>query len=208
MSGHSFYKIHFPTADKTWGYDEATQQWHEDNWIDNNGILHRARNTFMAYTYGVNVGLDLNTGQLYQVNPYILTDAGQPIAWIRSFPHSSNELKYLNHKEFTADLETGTRPGTGEQTGYLRPWSGAFSLAFGPLNATESPEVMLRCSRDGGYNFGNGRVKRLVSSGHYRSMMRWRANGIARDMVFELSSTAEMCGALNGAYIDPIPATS
>jgi hypothetical protein len=72
----------------------------------------------------------------------------------------------------------------------------------------DAPVVNFRISRDGGYTFGKYRAKHRISSGKYRSMMRWRGNGIARDAVFELSSTAEMCGALNGAYIDPIAAAA
>ena len=48
----------------------------------------------------------------------------------------------------------------------------------------------------------------MISAGHYRGLLRWRANGLARDAVFEVSSTAEMSGALQGAYIDPLLASS
>jgi hypothetical protein len=208
IAGHSFYKLHFPTADKTWGYDAATEQWHEDNWIDTNGVLHRARNTFCAFAYGKNLGLDWANGTLYEISAANLTDAGNPIPWIRSFPHVTNELQYVEHPLFTADVETGTRSATGETTQFLSPWSLGFSQGFGPITAVPSPLVNFRMSRDGGYTFGKYRPKKHTSSGRYRSMMRWRGNGIARDAVFEVSSTAEMCGALNGAYIDPIPATA
>lgn len=204
ITGHSFYKLHFPTADKTWGYDQATKQWHEDNWIDNNGVLHRARNTFCAFAYGRNVGLDWANGNLYAIDPNFFTDNGQPIPWIRSFPHVDSELRQLSHSSFIADVETGTRPGTGETGQFMSPFSGGFSSGFGPITQVPAPTINLRCSRDGGVTFGNNRPKGRVSSGRYRSLERWRANGIARDMVFELSSTAEMCGALNGAYIDPV----
>lgn len=208
QGGHSFYCLHFPTADRTWVYDQATQQWWEDNWIDPNGALHRARNTFMAYAYGKNLGLDWATGQLYQVDPATLTDNGVPIPWIRSFPHFANELKYVSHTCFVADVATGTSVDTGEGVQFKSPWSKGFSSGFGPLSEVAAPTVSLRISRNGGARFGANRQKANISSGKYRSMMRWRGNGLARDAVFELSSTAEMCGALNGAYIDPVGASS
>ncbi|HLH92070.1 MAG TPA: hypothetical protein VKX28_26860 [Xanthobacteraceae bacterium] len=204
IAGHSFYKLHFPTADKTWGFDQATEQWHEDAWIDNNGVLHRARNTFMAYAYGKNVGLDWATGQLYEVTADALTDAGQPIPWIRSFPHALEELKQVSHAAFVADVQTGTDPGTGEVVQFRTPWNAGFSQGFGPLTQVASPVVYMRMSRDGGNTFGNARAKGRLSAGRYRSLLRWRNNGIARDAVFELSSTAEMSNALNGAFIDPV----
>jgi hypothetical protein len=208
IEGHSFYKLHFPTADKTWGYDAATEQWHEDNWIDPNGVLHRARNTFCAFAYGKNLGLDWANGALYEISAGILTDAGQPIPWIRSFPHIVNELKYVGHPMFMADVETGTQPGTGEVPQFLSPWSAGFSSGFGPLSQTAVPVVNFRMSLDAGFHFGKYRPKRNISSGRNRPPMRWRGLGIARDAVFEISSTAEMSGALNGAYIDPVPAAA
>jgi hypothetical protein len=118
ISGHSFYKLHFPTADKTWGYDQATKQWHEDNAIDQNGVLHRARNTFTAFAYGKNVALDWNNGTLYQIDPLAYTDGNMPIVCIRSFPHDRtinlfgfpSELKRISYQAFVADFETGTMP--------------------------------------------------------------------------------------------------
>lgn len=208
INGHSFYQLHFPTMDKTWVFDEATKQWAQWAWIDTNGNLHRSRDTFHAYAYNKTVALDWATGSLYEVTSTALTDNGVPIVWIRSFPHVVNELKYINQACFVADVETGTTPGTSETTQTLSPWSSGFSSGFGPLTYVAAPTVNLRVSRDGGVTWGNNRPKQRISAGYYRSMMRWRANGLARDMVFELGSTAEMSGALQGAYIDPIMATS
>ena len=212
ISGHSFYKLTFPTADKTWGYDEATNQWHEDNKIDANGVFHRAHNTFCAFAYGKNLALDWDHGALLQIDPAATSDdvgvSTNPVVWIRSFPHILNELKYVSYSAFSADVATGTSVGTGETTQFLSPWSSGFSTGFGPVTPVAAPQLCMRMSRDGGYTFGNGRIKTLVGSGNYRTMQRFRGNGIARDAVFELSSTAQMIGALNGAYIDPIPASS
>jgi hypothetical protein len=208
VQGHFFYKLHFPTADKTWGFDETTKQWHEDNWIDNNGVLHRARNTFCAFAYGKNLGLDWATGALYQIDIDATTDSGNPIALVRGFPHQLNELKYINFKFFTADVTTGTGLNTGDAGQLLRPWSEGFNAGFGPLNQVDVPQIAVRLSRDGGNRYGNYRTKALVSSGNYRTMQRWRGFGIARDGVFEISSTADMIASINGAYIEPELATS
>ncbi len=213
MNGHQFYKLHFPTADKTWGYDEATGQWHEDNWIDSNGILHRARNTFCAFAYGKNFALDWANGNLYQMDAnYAFDDAtsttNAPVVWIRSFPHSLDEMKRISYSAFIADVETGTSLNTGELNEFVSPWSSGLSSGFGPLTQIAAATINFRISRDGGETFENNRPMAGLSSGRYRRLLRWRACGIARDAVFELSSTAQMCGALNGAYIDPIMASS
>jgi hypothetical protein len=212
ISGHSFYRLHFPTADKTWVYDEAmgdpNAAWHEDNWIDQNGVLHRARDTFNAFCYGKNLGLDWNNGALYQVDPQNATDNNNAIVCIRAFPHLVNELKQISFSQFTADVATGTSVGSGEQVQYQSPWSAGFSSGFGPLSAVQVPQINMRMAKDGGYRFGNNRIKQLVSSGRYRTMQRWRALGIARDAVFEVSFTAAAVSALNGAYVETQQATA
>ena len=208
ITGHSFYCLHFPTADKTWVFDEATQQWHEDNWCDNNGVLHRARNTFCAFAYGKNLGMDWSTGQLYQIDPNTYTDNGQPIVWVRSFPHVMNELKRVSHLAFTADVETGESVNTGGGIEYLSPWGLGFNKGFGPLSQIATPQLMMRYSKNGGHEFSNYRVKNMVASGNYRSLQRFRNMGLARDMVYELSSTAAMIQALNGAYLEPMATAS
>ena len=204
LAGHSFVEFHFPAADATWAYDQATDQWFQDAWIDNNGVFHRARNTFTAYAYGKNLALDWATGALYEIDLDGLTDNGQPIAWIRSFPHVANELKYLGLQEIMADVSTGTRPNTGEVTQFLSPWSAGFSSGFGPLTQVAAPTLNAARIKNGGAEFGNNRPKHMLSSGRYRTPQRWRGLGIGRDWVIELSSTKEMSGALNGAYVDPI----
>jgi hypothetical protein len=208
IKGHSFYCLHFPTADRTWVYDAATEQWWEDGWFDNNGVQHRARGAFTAYAYGKNLALDWATGALYQIDQQTLTDNGQPIPWVRSFPHYTDELKYVNMAAIVADVETGTGVGTGENGQFNSPWSAGFSSGFGPITQVAAPTVNLRISRDGGTRYGNNRPKMGVSSGRYRTMMRWRGNGTARDWVIEFSSTAEMAKALQGAYVEPIGATA
>ena len=205
VSGHSFYELHFPTADKTWTFDAATGQWFEDNWIDSNGKLHRARNTFTAYAYNLNMALDWSTGQLYQIDPYTLTDNGTPIVWIRSFPHFEQELKRVFLSSVTADVDTGSSLNTGQTGQFLSPWSLGFNSGFGPLTQVQSPVVTLRLSRNGGTRYDNNRPLSYIGSGNYRSLMRWRGCGYSRDWVVELSSTAEMSGALNGVYVDVIP---
>lgn len=211
INGHSFYKLHFPTADKTWGYDAATQQWHEDNWVDSNGMLHRARNTFCAFAYGKNVALDWSNGNLYQIDQNSYADNNGPIVYFRSFPHSLNEMKRVVYTSFTADMATGELPGSFDIKQLLRPWSAGWSSGFGPLaqgantQKIYEPTVNFRMSKDGGHTWTNWRPLAAVSAGKYRNLLRWPGLGYARDAVFELGWSAPMPTALQAAYVDVIP---
>lgn len=219
IEGHIFVRFSFPTADKCWVYDTGTQQWFEDLSIDQNGVFHRARNTYCAFAYGKNLGLDFSNGTLYEINQEAFTDGGQAIPWTRSFPHVVNELKYVQHVLFMADVQGGVteatqeaKPGTGALVlprGLLPPGQGGPVVPPGPVPSPPEqpivPVVNFRMSKDGGGTWGKTRTKRNLSSGHYRPKMRWRNLGIATDAVFELSSTAQMCPALNGGWIEPVP---
>jgi hypothetical protein len=204
QSGHTFVVINFPSADKTWSYDLATKQWHQRAWIDQNGTLHRERVAFHAFAYDTNVGMDWQTGEIYELDLNTFTDAGNPITFIRSFPHIGEELKEITHVAFVADMQTGTQSGTSESGQSTNPWSDGFSPGFGPAGSTDGPKISLRYSNDGGATWSNYRQKGLVSAGNYRSMMRWRGLGMARDRVYELQWSAPFLTGLNGAYLEAI----
>lgn len=208
LSGHTYYVLHFPTADKSWGYDKSTKQWHQRVWIDSNGVMHREKvafHTFAGGPYGkTNVAQDWQTGQLYALDQDVFTDNTQPIVFVRSFPHVVAEMKEVTHLAFVANMETGNIENTGEVDQTLSPWSAGFSDGFGPLVQSTAPLICMRYSNNGGATFSNFRPKGFVSSGHYRSMMRWRGLGMARDRVYELAWSAPIRTALQGAYLDPM----
>jgi hypothetical protein len=229
QGGHSFVVIHFPSANKSWGYDRATGQWHERAYTDQNGKLNRERVAFHAFAYDTNVGMDWATGQIYALDPNYMFDNGQPISCIRSFPHVVNEMHQITVPCFTADMATGILPGSSELPQISSPWSSGFGTALPPIVLTPAPgwtvtpgqetgigrnlswgpqvkmgppQIALRVSKNGGETFGNYRFKELASAGHYRSMLRWRGLGQGRDWVFELSWVAGMTTGLNQAFLD------
>jgi hypothetical protein len=107
--GHSFYVISFPTANKTWVYDVATQQWHERGFFQN-GIYTRHRAAFHTFNFGVHLVGDPTTGAVYQMAINIYSDFGNPIVRRRRAPHVSKELQYLSHKRLQVDAEVGIGP--------------------------------------------------------------------------------------------------
>ena len=201
MRGHNFYKLHFPLADKTWGYDEATNQWHEDNWIDINGVLRRSRTPFYANAYGQNVALDWSTGQLYKIDQDNFSDNGNPIACIRSLPHLiDDEDDRTTHWRVIADVEVGTTPNTVQVPTPLSPWSSGFSPGFGPITIQEPPLMSLRVSRDRGGSWGNKVMQVMGAAGLYNNRPTWRRLGYGVDYVFELSWSTPFRTALNGVF--------
>jgi hypothetical protein len=106
--GHSFYVLGFPTADKTWVYDAATQQWHERGyWNQQAGKFNRHRAAFHTFNFGMHLAGDYATGAVYQMAINIFSDFGTAIRRVRRAPHISKELDYTFHQRLQLDVEVG-----------------------------------------------------------------------------------------------------
>lgn len=182
QKGHIFYVLTFPTADKTWVYDKQTLLWHEETWIDANGLEHRSRLVAAANAYDKNLGLDWETGTVYVIDPTVYTDMEQPIVRRRGFPHMVSQGNQVSYGSFRADMQAGEALD----------------------NATDT-SVFLRFSDDRGKTWGNPLEQSLGAGGKFLVQPQWWRLGRARDRVFEIFWSAPQLTGLNGAWIDPIP---
>lgn len=183
QDGHTFYVLIFPTADKTWVYDEATDLWHERAWTDSDGILHRHRANCYANAYGKSIVGDWENGTLYALDLNTYTDNGAPITRIRSFPHLLDDGKRVTYSQFIADMQVGTDDGADGSS------------------STNPPTISLRFSDTRGASWGTKIEQSLGATGQYYTSVQFNRLGMARDRVFELSWSAPCMTALNGAFI-------
>lgn len=182
MEGHFWYVLTFPSADKTWVYDLASSQWTEWLWLDEQGQFRRHRASCFAYAYGKLVMGDWENGKLYEASPDVMTDDGGPISRLRSFAHMVDDGNRVMYREFIADFQVGEGASNGEVPLYLR-WSDTKGASWG--NYIEE-------------SFG--------LEGDYLKSVQFQRLGMARDRVFELSWSAPVKTALNGAFVQMIPA--
>ena len=178
---HIFYFLTFPTANKTWVFDLSEGLWHERSWLDVNGVENRHRAMAGAVCYNRNVCLDWENGTLYEFDLEKYTDNASPIKRTRSFPHVVSNGSRITHSSFIADMMCGQ------------------------LTPDDPAQVSLRWSDDRGMTFGNPVVQLLGSTGDYLKQPKWSQLGLARDRVYELSWSADVNTALNGAYLDATP---
>jgi hypothetical protein len=177
--GHSFYVLYFPTANKTWVYDVATQMWHERGfWRTDTGAYeaHHSQNHVQAF--GNHYVGDWSTGKIYQMDINFFDDAGNPKRFLRRSPHVAAECEWMFHKQLQVDLETGIGP--------IPP------LLDGSGNP-RGPQVTLRFSNDGAKTWSNDYTVDCGQAGNYKARAIFRRLGRARDRVYELSG------------LDPIP---
>ncbi|CAG9255991.1 hypothetical protein [Paraburkholderia caribensis] len=179
--GHTFYVLTFPTADKTWSFDLATSQWHERMWLDDTGAERRHRGNCFAFWNRMQLVGDWETGDLYEMTPDAFDDAGNSMLHIRSWPALSNEKKRIYLERFSLDMEVGEAPVT----------------------AADDPQVRLRWSDNRGRTWGNKISRSLGARGEFDRLVQFNRCGRSRERIFEVSWSANVSTALNGAYVDP-----
>lgn len=185
IRGHLFVEWHFPTADRTWVYDAATNEWHEKAHFDSNGVQHRSLDLFKSYAYNLNLAIDWTSGQLYQLDETAYTDNGQAIVYRRGFPHMLNNQSFnpFTVWRIMADMECGTGPNVGP-------------------TGTTGPAIILRISRDRGFTFTATAPVNLGVPGRFNTKPTWNRLGFGYDMVPELQWEGPMKTALNGVFAD------
>ena len=181
--GHFFYVLSFPSADATWCFDVATGFWHERTFTNADGSQHMHRVATVVNTLGLILAGDYTNGALYNMTKDALTDGGQPITRLRTFPHLINDGNRARYSRFIANMSVGQSAGA-------------------------ELDLQLSWSDDRGVTFGSPVKISLGSSGQTTVVPTvWRL-GIARDRVFSLTWSGAAFTSLLGAFIDVEPMAS
>lgn len=223
QEGHAWYQINFPSADRSWRWDESVpDQWHEVGWTDGEGTTHRHRAAVAAFAYGKNVCADWQTGELYAISQTAYTDAGAPIYYRRGWPHLVSDGNRVIYPGFTLDVQAATSLETVDPPAPFALLAGASgvngapsvdagiiedALLAGPAPpVSTAPMVWLRWSDDRGRTWSNPVAQSLGAQGQYLVQPQWNRLGSARDRVFEIFGTLPgVPFAVNGAFLDPKP---
>lgn len=191
QEGHAFVRFTFPSADKTWVWDESQQMWHEQTWTDGDGLEHRHRAATTAYVYGKNVAGDWENGALYQEDASTFMDnlqtGSSPIVYRRGFPHILNDGKRLSYSKFIVNMEVGSASG---------------------LLGISEPLVSLRWSNTRGASWEAPVTTGMGATGEYGRWGTFWQLGLGQDRVFELFWSAPYKTALNGAFIETVAAAT
>lgn len=184
MGGHSWYQLTFPTANKTWVFDAATEQWHERAWRNPSNQLGRVRDNCHVFINRQHLVGDWENGNVYELDLDTYQDNGQPITRVKSFQHMTADNARQFFDRMTLDMEAGVGVGA------------------------DDPQVYLRWSNDGGKTWSNMLTTSLGKTGEYANKANFNRLGMGRDRVFEVSTTANAKIALQGAFIDARKGTS
>lgn len=195
--GHLIYQLTFPTADVTWCLDvtvydlsEGKLGWFQRlSWDSTNAVYHRHRANCMMNFADIRMVGDYQTGQMHQQSRQIYSEvnstgvAGSGILRAqRRTPHVWDKGK--RQRLFAASLQIEFTPGVGLQVGQ-----------------GSSPQVMVRWSNDGGFNWSNEHWVTIGAAGQTRNRALLRRLGVFRDRVWEVNFSDPVARDIIGATL-------
>jgi DNA-binding beta-propeller fold protein YncE len=111
QAGHSFYVLNFPTANKTWVFDAATETWHQRS---SQPVDGRHRGNCYAYFNGKHLVGDFDNGKIYELNMETYDDDGEVQKAVHVFPPVEVERKNVFHNRIEIECSTGVGLPTGQ----------------------------------------------------------------------------------------------
>lgn len=183
--GHSFVQWSFPTANKSWRYDVATNFWHEVTSQVNGTAAHLSQCHVFAFHKHL-VG-DRQSGNIYDMSINYLNDNGAPIQRVRRGPPVLAELDYMHLERFRVYVETG-----------LGPQPPLTDASGNPRD----PQLYFRDSRDGGHTWSDPVTLDCGQAGEFQKLVEMRRLGRARSWVPEISMTDSVEWKIIDAFLD------
>jgi hypothetical protein len=198
--GHTFVQFNFPTAQKTWVYDVATNMWHERAFFNAATGMYSAHKSWNhMYAFGKHLVGDPQSGNLYQMAiPSVYggvwqfaTDAGGALIHrLRQSPHVSIEQNWMYHNELIILAEAGLGPQPPLLDGAGNP---------------RGPKLTLSWSNDYAHTWSNEYDLGAGQAGQYRQRLRRARLGRARDRVYQIKTSDPIPWRLIEGYLNADP---
>ena len=221
QDGHSFYVLIFPTANRTWVYDVATDVWHERAAFEDGRFLRHRSNCQVSFNNEIVVG-DYENGKVYAFDLETYSDNNQLQKWVRSWralPMGKNNLNRTTHHSLQLDCEAGV--GLEVPFNIIDQWllcedgldlltedDDQLDVPVDQIATREHPQVMLRWSDDGGHTWSNEHWRSMGRIGEFSTRVIWYRLGMTtklRDRIYEVSGTDPVKIAIMGAELKLSP---
>lgn len=179
QSGHTFYVLQFPTADRTFVYDLVTDAWHERTYLDAaTGKLHAWKGLYATEKFDRLLMGDTGSSALYELDPtYYLND--NPLdtgfnyircATCTPILFSSGVMVRYDWAQIVCNQGQGLQVDTPDGVG-------------------KNPKVMLAYSNDTGITYNNEREAPLGRQGEFTKRSTVLGLSAGRNRVFRVTMT-------------------
>lgn len=180
QQGHLFYIMTGGSLETSFGYDVATQLWHERAYLNADGEYEQHLGITCTFAFNKHLVGDRRNGKIYEMSMDYYSDDGEEIARERIFTHLSDEDRRIRYNS----LDIGVESGVGTQSG-----------------DDSNPLISLRLSRDGARTWSNPYTKPIGKVGQYQTKVTFRRLGIADQMTFRIRISSRVKVAITGAYL-------
>lgn len=177
-NGHFFYVITFPTANATWVYDGATQEWHERASWAHDAFARDKANCCVRIGNVVVVG-DYSASKLYIMGQNYFLDGSDVI-------HRLYRGAYVHQDEYT----------------FIDIPSLELLAETGNAGSSETPTVNLRYSNNWGRTWSNEMPRSLGNTGQYDARICWGPLGTAKQWLFEFTTQCQCKHSLVSLTLD------
>lgn len=195
QSGHNFYVMVFPTANRTLVYDTVTASWHErTKLLDSTGQLVRWDGMYATNNYDKHIFGDANTSACYALdtryykNDNPMDNDVNDIRCCKTTPigFSLGQNVRYNWAQIICNQGTGTNAPETNGTGL-------------------EPTVQLAWSGDCGITYNNEQSAPIGRQGEYSKRTRVLAAGMSRNRVWRITMTDPVPFILVAILVDGSP---
>ena len=179
QAGHAFYVMQFPTGNKTFVYDLATQSWHErTHLVQETGLLRMWDGMYCTNNFEKLITGDAASSAIYSLDMHYYQNDNATTAGV-------NYIRCVKTLPIAFQLGVNVRYNWAQ----LVCSQGLGLPVDTPAGVGIDPHVQLAWSNDSGYIYTNERSAPLGKQGEYGKRSRFLAMGMGRNRVLRVSMT-------------------
>ena len=180
QDGRWFYVVSFPSAKRTWVFDQTTRIWHERRYRASTGEEHHLGSCH-ALAFGKHLVGSRGDGTIYEMSQSLYDDDGTAIRRVRRSPHifTNNRDVTINRLALHADVGHGLATGQGSD-----------------------PTSCSACRRTAATPGATRSLGDTGAPGQYGYEVEWWMLGQGRDWVIELAASDPIPHLWSGASVD------
>lgn len=175
--GQYFYEITFPSANESWRFNINTGLWHQPQTGSSGRYCANAHAEFNNKNY---IG-DYRNGNIYELSFEAFNDNGATIYRTATSPHIHSQRLRAAMDVLEINVEAGVGLTTGQGS---------------------DPQIMMRYSDDGGFNWSNQRWINMGEIGQYTKRVRFHNLGMFYQRMFEVTLTDAVKPIIIDAFAD------
>jgi hypothetical protein len=180
QQGHDYYILTGGGMETSLCFDVTTGLWHERAYLNIQGVYEQHLAGAIIYAFGKTLVGDRRNGKIYEMSLDFYSDNGDEMARDRVLTHICDEERRVRFNKLTIGFEVGVGTQSGQG---------------------QTPECMMRLSRDGAKTWSDWAIDGIGAVGEYKKGVSYRRIGVSEILTFQIRVTDPVKVAIIGAYL-------